>query len=437
MPEQSNAEMINKSVNKWNAWFEDRFKFGSYIDLSNAEIIDKDLQGVMLSGVSLRGADLSKSNMSGVYLGNTLLEGATLEKCVLSSSNFCSGDLVNVNLISTVANSVNFCGVKLSEVDFRESNLTESKFNGTEIKKGYFPSARMKKTQFNGSTLVDCNYYKADLESSEFNGASVNNCDFSNVNLANSKLNGSLIDDCNFTSANLKNSYFIDANLKNLKLVDADMSGSNLRGAKLNHIDLKGVNLENSDLTNTELEHADLRFTNNYLLNSTYIRNTRFSVNARDPWSILRKTYTGPAMLITLLALAAATLPYAMKAIYWSAINVYQTHSGINLTCESYQCYSIIELLLGFDKDWFYQVIIFILLFYNVFRGVLTYIVSLMRAEEERSGYSPQWGGTYPWQGYKPLYHAHKVLNYIKVIALFLFMYNLYYWATKLVFLSN
>ncbi|PWQ93431.1 pentapeptide repeat-containing protein [Leucothrix arctica] len=437
MPEQSNAELINKSVKKWNSWFENRFKPDSYFDLSNAEIIKKDLQGIMLSGVSLKGADLSKSNMSGVYLGNTLLEGANLEECVLSSSNFCSGDLVKVNFTSTVANSVNFCGVTLTDINFRESNLTESQFNGTEIKKGYFPSATMEKAEFNGATLVECNYYKADLENSEFNGALVNSCDFSNANLANSKLNGSLIDNCNFTSANLKNSYFIEADLKNIKLINADMSGCNLCGAKLNHIDLKGVNLENSDLTNTELEHADLRFTKNYLLNSTYIRNTRFAVNARDPWSVLRKTYTGPAMLITLLALALATLPYTMKAIYWAAINVYQNHIGINLTCESYQCYSIIELLLGFDKEWFHQIIIFVLLFYNTFRGFLTYIISLMREEEERSGYSPQWSGTYFWQGYKPLYHAHKILNIVKIIAISVFLYNLYYWATKLVFVSS
>ncbi|RVU86063.1 pentapeptide repeat-containing protein [Leucothrix sargassi] len=438
MSEQSKAELINESVNKWNAWFEDKFESDSYLDLSNSRIVDKDLQGIMLSGVSLKGADLTSSNMTSVYLGNTLLEGATLEKSILSSSNFCSGKLVKVNFVSAKAKLVNFCGVELCEVNFRNANLTQSKFNGTQIKNGYFSSAVMRETEFNSSKLVECDYYKADIEGSEFNGASIKSCAFSNANLENSKLNGSFITECDFSSANLKNAEFTSANLKRLKLVDADLSGSNLREAKLNHIDFKGVNLENADLTNTELEHADLRFAKNYLLNSTYIRNTRFPVTACDPWSKLRKAYTGPAMLLTLLALASATMPYILKALYWSAVNAYQANTGvISLTCESYQCYGIYELLLGFDKDWYHQVIIFVLLFYNIFRGGLTYMVSLMRAEEERSGYSPQWMGAYFWQGYKPLFQAHKVLKIIQIIALIVFFYNLFYWATRLVFISN
>ena len=80
----------------------------------------------------------------------------------------------------------------------------------------------------------------------------------------------------------------------------ADLTLANLKGAYFWSVELEGANLYK-----TVLQEADLIDARDYRFNSTNVRNINFSSVPDDPWSILKQKYTGPAMLWTMLALAA------------------------------------------------------------------------------------------------------------------------------------
>lgn len=247
------------------------------------------------------------------------------------------------------------------------------------------------------------------------------------------------LEGANVPMANLAGANLRDANLKGANFLMANLSGAhlnsaNLEGVSFNHANLKGASLfggelKGANLTEANLDEVDLRAANNYILDNTRTRNTRFSPQSKDPWSILRSNYTGPAMLWTVLALIAATVPYIAKVLYWSAVNRSQVLSGEILTCENYDCYTVIQLVLGFDKDALSWLIPSVLIAYNVLRGIITYKVAPMRDEEERSGYSPSWNGQGSvWRGYRLLYSMHKVVRKLLWIALAMFLYNSWIW---------
>src|SRR4051794_31491817 len=94
-----------------------------------------------------------------------------------------------------------------------------------------------------------------------------------------------------------------------------DLEGAHLGGAYLQAADLTGAHLRGAHLRGAHLEGADLRTANTtsylngtlpsfgrpFVLDDTRIQNTRFSAWSQDPWSILRRTYTGPKLVFTLV----------------------------------------------------------------------------------------------------------------------------------------
>ena len=61
-----------------------------------------------------------------------------------------------------------------------------------------------------------------------------------------------------------------------------------------------------------------------YRLDRTKTRNTRFHPRARDPWSVLRRHYTGPNMVFVLLFTLTAFLPVITKVVFWSGLSRWQ-----------------------------------------------------------------------------------------------------------------
>jgi hypothetical protein len=172
------------------------------------------------------------------------------------------------------------------------------------------------------------------------------------------------------------------------------------------------------------------------VLNSTRIWRTRFSPTANDPWSRLRKGYTGPRLFVNLLLLVAFLLPYAAKCAGWRCVNKVEiavTDCVSRLTTDmdsaslareprayvldklasqltarvpdednGWRRFAVWELLLGFDKKVTYWTTAIALVVYNLLRASLTVLVAPLRDEEERSGHCPEWipegGGQPGWR---------------------------------------
>lgn len=65
-----------------------------------------------------------------------------------------------------------------------------------------------------------------------------------------------------------------------------------------------------------------------YILDQTRIRDTNFHSRARDPWSVLRRNYTGSNMVFILLFTLLAFLPVAAKSVFWSGVSKLQEHAA-------------------------------------------------------------------------------------------------------------
>jgi len=68
---------------------------------------------------------------------------------------------------------------------------------------------------------------------------------------------------------------------------------------------------------------------------------------------------------------------------------------------------------------------------------VLTYQVSAMKDEEQRSGSTPEWKGRQFWHGYRVLYNMHQVVNIIFYLAVVVFVFNTYHWLSQSVWIPS
>ncbi len=75
----------------------------------------------------------------------------------------------------------------------------------------------------------------------------------------------------------------------------------------------------------TVLDNVDLHGNTGFTAHGQSARGTRFDPAAKDPYSILRRKYTGPLMLFTLVFLAMFFTPYLIRAGAWTAASRVQT----------------------------------------------------------------------------------------------------------------
>jgi len=264
-----------------------------------------------------------------------------------------------------------------------------------------------------------------DLRGAKLEGADLQYADLAGADLWVANLEGAELLGAYLERANLEK-----ANLEGAELQDADLAGANLTRANLKGASLRAAKLERAWLLEANLSDADLRTASNIRLDSTFVRNTQFSARASDPWSVLRRGYTGPRMTFNLLLLVAFALPFVGKVGFWSFVNQVQvgtrgvlekireraleqgiddqTIAAIGLSPDAItplsQCFSeaceehtVWQLLLGVDQGGMLWLLPATLVLYNILRGVLTFFVAPMRDEEERSGYSPVFAGEEWW----------------------------------------
>lgn len=226
-------------------------------------------------------------------------------------------------------------------------------------------------------------------------------------------------EDANFDGARFREIvYFRAATFTKDAVLFGNVAGADFTSANFNKCSLEG-RYSVANLQRANLEHA-----RGLILDSTPIRNARFSPRASDPWSRLRRAYTGPRLVFTLMFLVAFFMPYVLKTAGWVSVSRVQgelkqhieeardrvealkseEHPAarpLTVALEAaadrlphdnddrWQTKSVWGLVIGTDKKWTYWVTAIVLIAYNLCRAVLTWFVATMRDAEERSGVSP------------------------------------------------
>jgi hypothetical protein len=257
----------------------------------------------------------------------------------------------------------------LSHVDLSKADLAGADLHRVDLSRAALRETTLTDARLNGSTLRD-----ADMAWARLDRAYMYRADLSGANLRFASL----------VSADLT-----QAQLPRTQFGESDLTGSDLSGANLHRADLRGSRLRDTKLRGADLSEADLRGPLPIRLDGNDIRGARFSTYARDPWSVLRRRYTGPLMFLNLAFLFVFVAMYAARALAWWSLHVTQTRLGVGEGWESTR--QLWQLLIGWDRGGLYAASALILIAYNILRGYLTRHLSLMRDAEERTGYVPNW----------------------------------------------
>lgn len=303
--------------------------------------------------------------------------------------------------------------------------------------------------------IENANFKDIDFNGVNLTGAELKDADFSGANLIGATLN----------HANLEGAKFIAAKLLGVDALKADFWSANFTNANLRGVDLTDSNCRDAQfhgaiLINAIFDRAELHITRGMRLDHTSIRGAHFDHDSDDPWSVLRRSYTGSMLAFQLLFSIIFFAPFIAKTFFWVAISSYQnvvSHPNL-FSCASTECIQTKgwKVLLGLHDGWFYFIAVILMLMYNIIRLFLTFHVSRLRDGEERSGRSPLWEplkvkeyshefekesklntlkSYWLWlkhfpTGYSKLYEVHRVANVFFIVSVAIFIFNLYHWLS-------
>ena len=177
------------------------------------------------------------------------------------------------------------------------------------------------------------------------------------------------------------------------------------------------------------LEQADVRAATGLLFDENRVVGMRIEGSAPDPWSVLRRNYTGPWFFIHLMLLGVFFAPYVAKALYLDVtsrsqewlVEEFETLETRLPDVEVLRDYGeelkrrfrdeLVQrpawwVLLGVHKGVVPLLFALVVIFYNALRAYLTLSVSSLRDAEERSSTTPRlaeyYGACHPLSA-KPL----------------------------------
>lgn len=317
--------------------------------------------------------------------------------------------------------------------------------------------------------------------------------DLSDRDLVGYDFTNAYLDRTKFTRAKLAKAILRHAEAAGADFSDADLrrgvlSRANLEGSTFARADLVATNFTGANLYGVDLSSADLRGATGILLDGCRIKDAHFPALSDDPWSVLRRSYTGSRMLIHLLALVIFVVPLFVKTGFWVGVNRGQqllagmlkrveqavvsrrspeehrtnlladalkqvSESGLCLRAECREV-PVWKLSIGMEQEFHLAILALAFLVYNGFRGVLTFVVSALRDEEVRSGYAPEFSYRFeskvkvPGLGiaqllgtlsrlssyYGWLIVPHRFLRTFWWIALASFAWHLWNWSRVVVF---
>jgi uncharacterized protein YjbI with pentapeptide repeats len=259
-------------------------------------------------------------------------------------------------------------------IDLSNANLSKADLRQADLRQADLRQADLRQADLRQADLRQADLSKADLVGAHLSEANLSKADLRQADLSKADLVGAHLSEANLSKADLSEAALWFANLNEANLSEANLSRALLGAAKLSGADLQDANLTH---------------VHGLVLDGQPTRGARFSPNAPDPWSVLRRQYTGPLMFINLALLVGFLAPYGARALGWWSLHLTQTELGVGEGWEDTG--TLWQLLIGWDRGPWYWSTAFVLIVYNVLRAYLTRHLSMLRDAEDRSGYSPSW----------------------------------------------
>ena len=247
MAREEQLDILSRGVPVWNEW---RATSGArFIDLTQAMLKGRDLQGANFDSAHLRGADLAAANLRGASLRD-----ASLAEAILDGANLSNADLTKASLFDSMLREADLTNAKLGDVLFGQAQLGCAILRSADLS-----DARLSYANLHDANLSSAKLHNAKLRDVNLWSADLTNADLQGADLENAGLKGALLVGASLSSARCANTDFRFANLNNTSLYDtdftsADLSGGSLRGAMLWHTRFTLASLRHADFADAILE---------------------------------------------------------------------------------------------------------------------------------------------------------------------------------------
>ncbi len=278
MANEEQLSILRQGVDVWNKWRMENPTV--YVDLSQA-----DLTEVNLENVNLNEAVLYKTYFSGSCLRNANIANAILNKASFDNVDLHKANLKRSKLFDTRFYHANLQGSDLSFTQGENVLFMEAKIQAADLSYASLSKTNLAMANLNDAKLIETNLKYSSLDHARLKGANLNeakliNSTFKQANLYQANLVGA-----DLRMADLYLAYLREVNFTKAKLCDANLSEANLTGAILSKANLNGANFSKADLSEAHLDKTQLVNTNFFKtrVDKVNISNSRiYGVNVWD-----------------------------------------------------------------------------------------------------------------------------------------------------------
>ena len=311
--------------------------------------------------------------------------------------NLYHSDNLSASLRNSSLNHTLFYDACLTGVDFTGASIKNSDVSNTKLR-----FAKLTVTNMDSSKLARCDFTGASMTATSFEKTVFQSVDFRPSVSLRLNFTDSTFIDSNTTkhvspyrdSVRVQRLPPILRKLRYSKAIDSWHLIRELLRKKNNRV----------VFSYTMFDRADIRGLIGFTPNGESVQGARFHPNASDPYSILRRKYTGPMLFFHIILIAIFFIPYIMKAGAWTLVEKTQTAmieqgldsglgAGTLADSEHFAQHGVWWVVLGFREGaqgWAMGAIAILFIFYNIVRVYVTHRMSLLRDAEERSGYLPE-----------------------------------------------
>jgi uncharacterized protein YjbI with pentapeptide repeats len=263
-------------------------KAGAGLKLTQASLVNAQLDGAVLTGAEASKAVMTQTNLSGTDASRAKLTGAQLDGTLTNTATRLAGaDLTQASLVGADLRGMVLDGAKLNNANltriiadentraegatFSAVNLTEACLTNSSLLRGAkLDGALAQRASLAGADLQGTDFSKVDLTGATLasDGAGAGDpchCtpERGPVTCGFTRAQGALFKEAtlagvNFNATDLREVALDKADLRQARLVGTDLRQATLSGANLSGTDLRKAVLSGAKLVGTNLSRADL-----------------------------------------------------------------------------------------------------------------------------------------------------------------------------------
>ncbi|NVK17234.1 MAG: pentapeptide repeat-containing protein [Methylocystaceae bacterium] len=251
----ASSEAVSALLEGPECWEDYSTSIEKPIDLTNADLGDRDFSGFTFRNCNMSGIDLDYTNLDKSQFIDCELRHASLEHTSINEAKFVKIDATNCNFTNSILRGTSF-----TYILFHEANLDNAEFDYCE-----FSRCEFEKTKINGA-----NFQRVNIDKTIFSNISSEKTVISSSTIQNSSIINSTLDETSFINNDIKRSSLIEVYLNNGKIINSCFLNSSLKLMSLHMMEKTGLDFSHTTIRDSDLDEFDLA--NSIMLDTTIVQ---------------------------------------------------------------------------------------------------------------------------------------------------------------------